>query len=353
MITPSQTTVKPLIKIRRQRMLPQAGEVIVSHGQQVSPVQVVARTSQQKGFTVIPAAELLGVPVEEVPAYLLVEEGTAIQRKKPLLRKSGLFNSQEFTSPVNGILYEVNKGRLILQQTPDLFELRAMLPGRVYSVRSGWGVVIETTGTLIQAVWGSGREGYGNIRVVTGDREQPIQEQHIDADVRGAILVAGYLDQRQVLEKAAANSVRGIIVGSVPAVMAPLLPNYRFPILVTEGFAGQPMAPTIFRLLQQSEERQASLFGNKDATQEKRPEIIVSLPAGEGVEDVNQTAPALEAGQQVRILRAPYAGEVGEVVTVHPYSRNSNIGLRLPGADVSLADGQVVFVPYPNLDLIK
>ena len=353
MITPSQTVVKPFLKIQRSRMLPHAGEVTVSHGQLVTPVQVVARTSRQRGFTVIPAAEILGVPPEDVPQYLLVEEGTAIQRKKPLLRKPGLVNGRQLTSPVNGVLYDVNRGRLILQRTPELFELRALLPGRVISVRSGWGVIIETTGTLIQAAWGSGRENYGKIRVVTGDRDEPFRDEHIDADARGTILVAGRLDRRGALDKAGENSVRGVIAGSAPASLVPLLSDYRFPILITEGFAGQPMARSIFQLLQQSEEREASLFGDKEATQEKRPEIIIPLPAAEGADDLSPGPLKLESGQHVRVLRAPHAGEIGRVVTVHRHSQDSSIGLRLPGADILLASGQVVFVPYPNIDVIK
>lgn len=352
MITPSKTAVKSMVKIRRERFLPQAGEVIVTPGQEVTPVQVVARTSQEKGFTVIPAAELLGVPAAEVPDYLLVEEGTAIQRKKPLLRKRGLFNNKQFTSPINGVLYEVSNGRLILQQTPELFELRAMIRGQVATIRSGRSVIIETVGTVIQAAWGSGREGYGRIRVVTATREEPFTEEHIDADVRGTILVAGYLDRRDVLEKAEDNSVRGVIVGSVPAMMAPLLSDFRFPILVTEGFSGQPMAQAIFRLLQQSEEREASLFGIKEATQERRPEIIIGAPSAEVAEEVSRTLSALAVGQQVRVLRAPYAGRVGKVAALHTRPRSNPLGLRLPGADIVLDDGQTQFIPYTNLDVI-
>lgn len=353
MITPSQTIVKPMVKIRRERFLPQAGEVVVTPGQEVTPVQVVARTSQEKGFTVIPAAELLGVPAARVPEYLLIEEGTAIQRKKPLLRKRGLFNSKQFTSPINGVLYEVSNGRLILQQTPELFELRAMIRGRVASIRSGWGVIIETVGTVIQAAWGSGREGYGRIRVVTSTRDEPFTEEHIDADVRGTILVAGYLDQRDVLEKAEDNSVRGVIVGSVPAIMAPLLSEFRFPILVTEGFSRQPMTDSIFQLLRESEEREASLFGQKEATQGERPEIIIGTPSHESAAEVSRKLPTLDIGEQVRVLRAPYAGKVGKVVAIHTRPQSNPLGLRLPGADVALDEGQTVFIPYTNLDVIK
>ena len=353
MIVPTQTTIKALTRIRRERLLPQAGEVIVSLGQQVAPVQVVARATRQRGFAIIPAAEILGVAAGDVSKYLLVEEGAAVQKKKPLLRKRGLFGGKSLTSPVNGVLYQVSNGRLILQPTPELIELRAMVHGFVAGFLGNRGVLIETNGTLIQAMYGSEREGYGKIKVVTESNDVPLHLEHIGADVHGSVLVAGYVDQIPVLEKAEDNSVRGIVVGSVPARLVPALDIFRFPILVTDGFGGQQMAPPVFQMLQQSEGREASLFGRDSAVQGGRPEIIIPLPATEEVQSPPGPTQQLAIGQRVRILREPYAGETGEVVGVNPHARSTEIGLRMAGASVALADGRIVFVPYLNLDLIR
>lgn len=357
MIAQRVTAINSYTKIRRERMLPQAGEVVVSVGRQVSPVQVVARTSRQKGYTLVPAAQILGVAPSDVPQYLLAEEGTAIQKKKPLLRKSALFGSKQYTSPVNGILYQVSNGRLILQQTPDLLELRAMIQGTVSRVSNNRGVIIETQGALIQAAWGSGREGYGTIKVVAETAETPLTTKHIDGEVRGAILVAGYLQQAQVLEAAEENSVRGIVVGSVPASFVPALSDYRFPILVTDGFRAQKMAAPFFRLLQQVEGHEASLLGAPKGARE-RAEIIIPLPSAEreameAEGKVSGDEAALEKGRRILLRNAPYAGQVGEVVALHERARATAVGHRLPGASVALENGKVVFVPTVNLDMIR
>lgn len=348
-ITPSLTTIKPLTKIRQERMLPQAGEVVVRRGQQVTPVQVVARASQQRGFTILPAAELLGVSPEDVADYLLVEEGAAVQRQKPLLRKPGLLRQRRLASPVNGILYQVRNGRLILQQTPDLIEVRAMMHGLVVDFIANRGVMIETRGTLIEGAWGSGQEGVGALRTVAGAAKEPLRSEHIDVDARGAILVAGRIDRRDVLEEAEENSVRGVIAGSAPATLMAAMRRVRFPIVLTEGFGAQPMADPIFDLLRQSEGRDASLF----AARSGRPEIVIPLPALQEEEEARGRPEPVTVGRRARILRAPYAGEIGEVVAIHTRSQSTNIGLRAAGADVALSGGKVVFVPFANLDLIR
>lgn len=354
MIAHSLTAVQPYTKIRRERRLPQAGEVVVTLGEQVNPVQVVARTTQQRGYAIVPAAEILGVPAEEVSRYLLVEEGTAVQRNKPLLRKRGMFRTTEYVSPVNGMLHQVNNGRLVLQQTPDLLEVRAMIQGIVAGNVGGRGVVIETYGTLIQGVWGNRREGYGTIKVVAERSDVALAREHIGADVRGTILVAGLLQQTGVLDRAEANSVRGVIVGSVPARLSAALADYRFPVIVTEGFCGQQMCAPIFDLLHQMQGREASLLG-APANAWTRPEIIIPVPGRreKPATLASESPDALQLGQRVRILGDPYAGKVGEVIALHRRARTTELGYCLSGADVAIADDQVIFVPYSNLDMIR
>ena len=175
----------------------------------------------------------------------------------------------------------------------------------------------------------------------------PYGIQHTDA--RGTILVAGRIERVDVLAKAEENSVRGVIAGSASGHLVDRLSAVRFPIVITEGFGEQAMAAPIFRLLQQSQSREASLFGRMD---NGRPEIVIPLPASGRQEKPPPTVQPVKAGQQVRILRAPYAGRVGKVIAVHNRAQSTAIAQRMTGADVALSDGTVVFVPFTNLDLL-
>lgn len=351
-IVASQTVVKPRVKIRRERSLPRAGEIVVRLGQEITPVQVVARVSQQRGYYVIPAAEMLAVPAKEIEKYLLVEEGAAILQGTPLLRKTGLFGNKVFSAPADGVLYAISHGRLILQQTPDLLELRSMMFGHVHSLVANRGVVIETAGSLIQAAWCSGREGAGKLLMMVNRPEELLRSNYIGASSRGAVLVAGRLDRLDVLNRAAENSARGVIVGSMSAALVPELKEVALPVFVTDGFGDRPMAAPVFKLLQRLEGREVCLLDNAQFGRPGRPEIIIPLSAGADALVPDLSVQRLEVGQQVRILRAPYAGQVGEVTAVFTRSRTLEIGIRMPGVDVKLADGQVVYIPYLNLDLI-
>jgi len=57
-------------------------------------------------------------------------------------------------------------------------------------------------------------------------------------------------------------------------------------------------------------------------------------------------------GQKVRILRAPYASQVGEVVRLYQLAQNTSVNIKAHGVDVQLADGQVIFIPGKNFDTI-
>lgn len=350
---PGVTHVKPLLKIKRERLLPRAGEVAVRAGMEVTPVQVVARTAQETGFQILRASEMLEVPPEDLHKYLLVEEGAALQRGMPLLRKRGLFGrNRRYVSPVDGILYQVGNGSLILQQTPSLLELRAMVSGRVTNVLGNRGVIIETNGSLIQGVWSSGREAYGKINVLTGSGDETFPAENIGAQASGNILVSGRIEQFEAMQQAEENGARGIIVGSMPAALFQAVAALSIPVIITDGIGQQPMAEPIFTLLQQSQGREASLFGQVDNQRNQRPEIIIPLPAeGESPPAIDESAMASE-GQRVRILGGRPGQRIGRIVKLHSQPRTTEIGTRVPGADIELPDGVVMFVPYTNLDLI-
>jgi hypothetical protein len=60
----------------------------------------------------------------------------------------------------------------------------------------------------------------------------------------------------------------------------------------------------------------------------------------------------LAIDHMVRILRAPYTGQTGQVMRLNHYRKRTETGIVAYGADVKLTDGNVVFVPYANLDTI-
>lgn len=352
-IFPGITNMKTLATIRRERLLPCPGEVIMRIGQQVTPVQIVARTMMQPRYVVLHASRVLGVPPTDINRYLLVEEGATLSKGTAVLRKPGSFGRGKlFHAPVDGILYHIDNGRLVIQLPQETVELRAMVAGYVNNVIAHRGVVLEITGTLIQALWGSGKEGAGKIKLGSRDERSEFSVNTLDKEARGAIMVAGTVTEVGMFQAMEQNGVRGLIVGSMPAGLCAAATQLEIPVVLTDAIGSQGMARPIFKLLQESEGREATLFAQVNNQNGERPEIIIPLPASTNPTQPTLPGVKLDIGQTVRIIRAPYTGQVGKVSRLYNQAKNSAIGLRVAGADVTLPDGQVVYVPYTNLDLL-
>ncbi len=351
---PSVTQVKALTYIRRRRMLPVPGEVVVRGSQEVSPVQVVARASQDTGFQILRGSQMLGVSPEELPDYLLVEEGTAVHRGMPLMRgKKNLFGrAKRYSSPIDGFLHQVQNGYLILQNTPELLELRAMMHSRVASIIPNRGVILETNGSLVQAMWDSGKEAYGKLKVVAQSPDEFLKSDGIGSDFHGTIVVIGRIEKRELLQQMEDQGVRGVIAGSMPSDLCRAARTLSYPVFLTDGIGYQSMADPIFQLLQQSEDRELSLFKRIPGMRGSRPEIVIPLPTTHVPEQQQSPQATVEVGQSVRVLRYEGGSPMGTVKALYSHPRLTAIGTRVPGADVELQNGEVVFVPYTNLDLI-
>jgi hypothetical protein len=344
------TIAESLMTIRRQRLLPTQGDVVVRAGQEVSEMQVVARAPQRSDFKIFPASEILRISPEELQARLLVEEGSVVEQGSVLVEKRGLFG-KALISPMDGIFYRARKGRIVLQRTADWIELRALMRGRVVDQIPNRGVVLEADGSLIQAVWSSGKESHGKLMMVAKSGSDPMVAEEISAEAHGSVLVTGVIDKSDALEKCEKAGVHGIIAGSMNEALCSVATALSFPVIVTDGFGNAGMATPFFDLLRQAEGRKASMFGQMAPDDVSRPEIIivVSTAPKVGTPDLQ---PPLAVGRQVRILRRPYSGQAGKVVRVYDKIQTTSIGTRTHGADVKLADGQEIFVPYVNLEIM-
>ncbi len=347
------TVVQKMVHIQRQRILSTPGEVIIGVGQDVFPVQVVARTPKETDFHLIDAADQLRISPDELEQYIIVEPGAAIEEGEELVRKKRFPRSKTVTAPVGGTYVGVRNGNLILRLAPNWVELRALVAGSVVSVVMERGVVLEINGSLIQAAWSSGKESFGTLKLITRTTDGPLTPDLLSPEVSGYILVAGKLTDADVLEQADSNEVRGIIAGSMPAHLIEAAQSVSYPILLTDGIGDFRMAAPIFQMFLQSEEKEVTLFGKRHGHSEDidwRPEIIIPQD-GSASSSTDELYTPLYVGQKVRILREPYANKVGEVTKL--YARRQVAGvMKAHGADVTLSEGKTIFVPYANLDAL-
>ena len=347
------TRVRALTTIRRARVLPRAGQIAVPVGREVEPVHVVARGPASSAYLVLRASDVLNVTPEELDKHLLAKEGAELERGAPLLRKpAAMGRSKVYRCPADGTLVLVRDGCLVLQRADKVEEVRAMLSGRVVSVIPERGVVIEAVGSLVQAVWDSGKTATGRLQQAVGSADEGLTIEHIGPEALGAVYIAGLLERREVLDSLEERGARGLIAGSMPAALCARAKELAFPVFLTEGVGRRSMAEPIFELLQRSEGRDVSLMAASLLHRPQRAEIIIPLPTSGQVQPVESDDLSLDTGSLVRVIGLQGGTTLGRVARTHTQPRRTAIGSLAAGADIVLADGQALFVPYPNLNLI-
>jgi hypothetical protein len=299
------------------------------------------------------ASDVLDVPPEALDKYLLAKEGARLERGAPLLKKpSVLGRSKVYRCPADGTLVRVRDGCLVLQRLDQIEEVRAMVSGRVVSVIPERGVIIEATGSLVQAAWDSGKSTSGRLQQVVASADEAVTLEHVGPEAVGAVYIAGLLEQPDVLDSLEERGARGLVTGSMPAALCARASELGFPVFLSEGVGRRPMAEPIFELLQRSEGREVSLLASSSMHRPQRAEIIIPLPTTGQVQAIESDDLSLQTGSLVRVNGLKGGTAIGRVARTHSQPRRTAIGGLAAGADIVLSDGQALFVPYPNLDLI-
>jgi hypothetical protein len=350
MLTPI-THILPYTVVQRRRILPREGRVGVRQGQTVRATDVIATAVLKPNHTMLDVAAGLGVRRAAAAEFIERYEGDKLETGDVIARKTGLFN-RVVRAPVAGRIVLITDGYVMVEEKQAPFELLAGIPGEITELVHDLGAVIETTGALIQGVWGNGLIDFGVLNVISQNAGDELNPTQIDVSLRGAVLMAGTCQSAEVFQRAADQRLRGMILGSMPSEFIPTARRLPFPLILTDGFGRQPMNPAAFRLLSTSEKRDVALNAESyDPETGMRPEILIPLPSGDAkpVVEVGR----LEIGQRVRLTRAPNKGAWGVVESFLPGRTLFPNGLRLPGVQVRLEGGETIRVPTANLEIIN
>lgn len=356
MYYPVESRITPLTTIRRERLLPAPGQVLVGSGEMVGPADVVARCQLPGEVRVIDVSRALGIQRERATKYVRKAIGDTVQVNDVLAVPRGLIGQlrKSCRSPVDGQIAEIRDGLILIESEATTFELRAHIKGQVTNVMPNRGVVISAAGALIQGVWGSGGESEGILKMLVDSPLKPLRARSIDVSCHGTVIVGGRIIEEAALEQAVEARVRGIIAGGVNADLCPVLEALPFPVLITEGFGDLPMSQPVFSLLYSNMGREAMLSADTlTRWGARRPDVLIPLRADEEMPHEDTHIPPLEVGDQVRALRAPYLGSMGVVADLPTQPRVMESGARLPVAVVVLEDREQVSIPLANLELIR
>lgn len=349
---PRQTHVSLLVVIRRQRVLPARGPINLRVNQKVSPSDVVGRTTLAPAHYLFDIAHGLGLPPAKADRYLRRELDERVTQGDVLAGPVGWMR-RVVRAPEDGRVVLQGDGRLLYEGLGEAFELRASLPGMVIGMEPDLAVTIETVGALVEGIWGNGRQEFGVLRVATPGSSNVLAVADLSIDLRGAVAVAGRLEDPNIFHGLAALPMRGVICGSMPSELIPAALACEIPVILTEGFGNIPMNSAIFELFATNVGREASLNAQQtDSWKGLRPEVIIPLPAV-GSADVPSEAVQLVVGRRVRVLRAPYAGKEGSVVSLPEGLVPLANGIRVKCAEVELGETGLARVPIANLDILE
>jgi hypothetical protein len=180
----------------------------------------------------------------------------------------------------------------------------------------------------------------------------PLRADQLDVSLRGTIVLGGYCEDPKALIIAAEIPLRGLILSSMAASLAPLAAKAPFPIVLVEGFGCIPMNPSSYKLLITNQNREMSINAEPfDRFKGTRPEIVIPLPATAppaAPVDREDFAP----NQTVRILRGPHRALIGTIHAIYNKKVKFPSGLIAPAAEVQIENGDRHTIPLVNLEVL-
>jgi hypothetical protein len=343
--------ILPLTVIRKQRVLPIPGKVVVRQGQKVAPKDVIAQANLTPEHVLLNIARGLSVSIEQADDLIQCTVEDFITKGDLIAGPIGI-TRRVVRAPVNGQVKLAGEGQVLIQVEKPPYDLYAGISGTITQLIPDTGAVIETTGSLVQGVWGNGRADFGLMYSKLATPSDELTIDQIDVSLRGTIILGGYCEDPAVLQKAGEVPIRGLVLTSMSAFLISTANKMAYPILVLEGFGKLPLNPTSYNLLTTHKNREISVNAERfDTYSGQRPEVIIPLPTSREP----GTPVAVEEfaeGQNVRITRAPFQGKTGTIEMLYNGPTEFPSGIRTTGAQINLSVGESVKVPLANLEII-
>lgn len=344
------THILPITTIRRERLLPIGGKVLVRAGQKVNPTDIVAEVNLYPEHQLLDIARGLGVSADQADQLIKCQVGDQLVKGDIIAGPIG-FTRRLIRATRDGRVVLTGSGQVLIELYRKPFQLRAGLPGEVVELVSDRGAIVQTDGALIQAVWGNGRIDFGLMSVLSQDPEHTITADQLDVSLRGAIIMGGYCQDLEVLKTAEQLPLRGLILSSMAPQLASAAKKIAIPIIITDGLGRFPMNSVAYKLLSTNDRREVAIIAEPwDSYQGTRPEIIIPLPAS-GKTTLPQEMGYFGPNQQVRVVRAPYMGKIATIVSILDKAKLPS-GLKVQAAEVQLENGKKALLPLANLEIL-
>jgi hypothetical protein len=342
--------ILPMTIIRRQRIMPVAGKVLVRAGQKVGATDTIAESNLTPEYLLLDIARGLGVSADQTDRYIQCQVGDLLAEKDIIAGPVGLAR-RIVRAPRSGKVVVIGDGQMLLEISGQPFQLKAGLPGEVIEFVPDRGVVIESAGALLQGVWGNGRVDSGQLSVLAKTPEHEINPSDLDVSSRGSVVLAGYCNDPEIFKVIDELALHGLILGSMEARLITKAAKSPVPIIVLEGFGRRPIGAVSHKLLVSLERRDVALNAeNWNMLTGIKPEVFFPAAVPSSVTHAPDFI-SFDVNQRVRIVRPPHAGETGVVDEVRGITAFSG-GLRARAALIRLENGENAIIPLVNLEVL-
>jgi hypothetical protein len=367
--TPGLKVTEKLL-IKKQRILPLKGDVLVKVGDKVKPDDVVARTELPGNVVPINVANKLGVPPEDLEMVMLKKVGDPIKEGEVIALSKTLFIFKSICkATIDGKIESISSitGQVLQRGKPSPVEVKAYLDGEVIEVFPEEGVAVQCWAGFVQGIFGIGGETNGALKMAVESNSDVLDEANIKEEYAGKVIVGGSLVTAAALKKAIKAGVRGIVVGGFDdkdlrdflgydiGVAITGSEDTTTTLVVTEGFGQINMADKTFNLLKHHEGEMACING---ATQIRagviRPEVVIPRTAAEKeTAEREEEVAGLAVGSPIRVIRHPYFGQLGKVTDLPAPLQVLESESKARVLEVEFADGSRATVPRANVEMIE
>ena len=358
-------------KVEKNRRLPIKGKITKQVGDLLKPDDVVATTDLPGNVQMLKVANVLNIGPADVPNVMLVKKGDKVEKGQMIAETEGLFGffKSDVKSPIDGTVESISDvtGQVVMREAPIPVEVDAYMSGTVKEIIPDEGVIVETDAAFIQGIFGIGGESRGTMEILVDNREQELTTDLLNESHKGKIVVGGSFVNLETYKKALSLQIAGIVVGGFNYYDLEEILGYTLGVaitgsedlvtslIVTEGFGNIRMGSRTFDLLNKENGKFVSING---ATQIRagviRPEIVIPLQKSEIPEtSVYQSDDrGISEGSLVRIIRAPYFGKMGEVVSLPPELQQMESETMVRVAEVKIDSG-ILNIPRANLEMVE
>ena len=358
-------------KVIKNRRLPIKGVVTKKVGDYLEPNDIVAKTHLPGNVQMVKVANLLNIGPADVLDVMLVAEGDSVKKGDRIAETEGMFGffKSDVKSPIDGTIESISgvTGQIVMRDAPIPVEVDAYMTGIVKNIIPEEGVIIESDAAFIQGIFGIGGESRGNMEILVSDRDQELTADLLNEAHQGKIVVGGSFISLETYKKALALQIAGVVVGGFNYYDLEEILGYTLGVAITgsedlvtslvltEGYGNIRMGSRTFDLLKEHDGKFVSING---ATQIRagviRPEIVIPLQESE-IPDTpvyESEEKGIGKGSLVRVIRAPYFGRMGEVMSLPPELQQMESETMVRVAKVKI-DNDVFSIPRANLEMVE